>query len=65
MKVKIISVDTTSNFFHNLTSALDSEVANWTQHNPDVNLISVTPSLHNVVQDEDNVSVMVATIIYD
>ena len=41
MNVKILSVDTSSNYFHNLTSALDDEVSKWIEKNPHATIISV------------------------
>ena len=65
MQIKIISVDTTSCFFHKLTESLDEKVAEWTESNPNINIISVTPTFHNVTEpDSDMVAVMSATIIY-
>lgn len=65
MNVKILSVDTTSNFFQYLTSALDDEVSQWIEKNPHATIISVTPSTHNIEYDGENVAMMTATILYE
>ena len=65
MNVKMISVDTTSHYFHNLTDALNTEVTSWLNCNSDIKLISVTPNHSNVINDDENVVVMTATIIYE
>lgn len=66
MKVKIISVDTTSCFFHNLTESLDKKITNWLEDNSGVKIISVTPNFHNVTEpDSDMVAIITATIIYE
>lgn len=66
MKVKIISADTNSCFFHRLTANLDEQVSDWVEENPDVKIISVTPSFHNVTEpDSEMVALMTATIIYE
>ena len=65
MNVKILSVDTSSYFFHDLTKALDDEVSNWAKRNPNVTIISVTPGAHNVEYDGENVAIMTATILYE
>ena len=66
MQIKIISVDTTTCFFHRLTASLNEEITAWINDNPNVKIASVTPDFHNVtVPDSDMVAVMTATIIYE
>lgn len=66
MQVKLISVDTHSCFFHNLTDDLNEKVNEWLGENPNIELVSVTPTFNNVNDDnDDNVVIMTATIIYN
>lgn len=66
MSVKLISVDTNSCFFHKLTDNLNEKVNEWLDKNPNIELISVTPTFNNVNDDnDDNVVIMTATIIYN
>ena len=66
MSVKLISVDTNSCFFHKLTDNLNEKVNEWLGENPNIELVSVTPTFHNVQDDnDDNVVIMTATIIYN
>lgn len=66
MSVKLISVDTNSCFFHRLTDNLNEKVNEWLDKNPNIELISVTPTFNNVNDDnDDNVVIMTATIIYN
>ncbi len=66
MQVKLISVDTNGCFFHRLTDALNEKVNEWLGENPNIELVSVTPTFNNVKDDnDDNVVVMTATIIYN
>ena len=66
MQVKLISVDTNGCFFHRLTDALNEKVNEWLGENPKIELVSVTPTFNNVQDDnDDNVVVMTATIIYN
>lgn len=65
MQVKFISVDTNSYFFHGLTDGLNEKINEWLSENPDIKLASVTPAFHNVVDGDNNVVVMTATIIYN
>lgn len=66
MQVKLISVDTNSCFFHRLTDALNEKVNEWLGENPNIELVSITPTFNNVKDDnDDNVVVMTATIIYN
>ena len=70
MQVKLISVDTNGCFFHRLTDALtdalNEKVNEWLGENPNIELVSVTPTFNNVIDgNDDNVVVMTATIIYN
>ena len=66
MQIKLISVDTNGCFFHRLTDALNEKVNEWLGENPNIELVSVTPTFNNVKDDnDDNVVVMTATIIYN
>ena len=66
MQVKLISVDTNGCFFHRLTDDLNEKVNEWLGENPNIELVSVTPTFNNVKDDnDDNVVVMTATIIYN
>ena len=65
MQVKFISVDTNSCFFHNLTDSLNEKVNEWLGENSNIELVSITPAFHNVKDDDTNVVVMTATIIYN
>ena len=65
MQVKLISVDTNGCFFNRLTDDLNEKVNEWLGENPYIELVSVTPTFNNVKDDnDDNVVVMTATIIY-
>lgn len=64
MQVKLISVDTNSYFFHRLTDALNEKVNEWLGESPNIELVSVTPTFNNVKDDDNDVVVMTATIIY-
>ena len=66
MQVKLISVDTNGYFFRRLTEALNEKVNEWLGENPNIELVSVTPTFNNVIDNnDDNVVVMTATIIYN
>lgn len=66
MQVKLTSVDTNGCFFHRLTDALNEKVNEWLGENPNIELVGVTPTFNNVKDDnDDNVVVMTATIIYN
>ena len=66
MQVKLISVDTNGCFFRRLTDVLNEKVNEWLGENPNIELVSVTPTFNNVKDDnDDNVVVMTATIIYN
>ena len=65
MQVKLISVDTNSCFFHRLTDALNEKVNEWLGENPNIELVSITPTFNNVKDDDNDVVVMTAAIIYN
>lgn len=65
MQVKLISVDTNSYFFHRLTDGLNEKINEWLSENPGIKLASVTPTFHSVMDGDNNVVVMTATIIYN
>lgn len=65
MQVKLISVDTNSVFFHRLTDALNEEINNWLAENPNIELVSVTPTFNNVKDGDNDVVVITATVIYN
>ena len=65
MQVKFISVDTNHCFFHRLTNKLNEEIKEWLDENPNIELVSVTPTFNNVKDGSDDVVIMTATIIYN
>ena len=65
MQVKLISVDTNGCYFHRLTDNLNEKINEWLDENPNIELVSVTPMFSNVKDDDNDVVVMTATIIYN
>lgn len=66
MMVKIFEENSNSVFFHSLSDQMDRKVKAWCDEHADIEIISVTPSFHNIKETDDGdlVTIMNCVVIY-